>query len=204
MIPTLPKKPDGRDPETIYHQRIWDAVSFISQNGDVAGQKTNRTTRGSFAVKDPAQGGGGSPFVRLIVKEVFDDYLRCRGLMINDDGDEVESVGGSDYYVAKDPALRNSITTENKTGTDYTYTYSDGDDSYNKIRTSDDGDTTEDQVVTPPWMPDEEIVAVKVSRSGVWRTSDNKPQEDITDDDEQFSITLLYMKPDRQWAGPKE
>ncbi len=134
----------------------------------------------------------------VMVKEVFDDYLRC-----HDWNASSETEGTAEIYVAKDTALRNSITTENKTGIDYTYTYAAGDDTYNVIRTSDDGDTTEDQVVTPPWRPDEIIHAVKC-KTGVWRTEDNTPQEDITDDMEQMPIGLLYMKPDRQWAWVDE
>jgi len=159
-----------------------------------------------------------------MVKEVFEDYLRCHayygltqeevGSVTPEEGEEPptpeevaqaeEEEGIIDIYVAKDPALRNSITAANITGIDYFYTYAEGDDVYNVIRTSNDGDTTEDQVVTPPWIPDEIIIAIRMNKTGVTRTLDDKRLEDITEDDALYPVKWIYFSPNRQWAGPKE
>lgn len=88
--------------------------------------------------------------------------------------------GDDKYFVAKEYLHRTSILRETILGTVYNYTYSGGPSEtwatngsfggtstrYNKTRTSDDGATTEDQRIVPPWEENEIILAVQ-AQTGV-------------------------------------
>lgn len=93
------------------------------------------------------------------VKSVEADYLVCR---LWDGTTEVPA----DVLVAKPHAARQPAS-ETIAGTSYTYTYSDGPDALNDVRESDDGDTTEDQIVTPLWTTDGLIQVFETNFSGV-------------------------------------
>lgn len=97
-------------------------------------------------------GGGGASLQRLIVKEIFDDHLRCRtwdGL----------NEGTTDIFVAKPFKLRHDVnnydtiaslsTTDSQTVDVFEFT------------------TTETWKVTPPYEVDNEIYSITVSGTGV-------------------------------------
>jgi hypothetical protein len=78
MIFSRPKTPDGRNPESIFQQRMIDAPQGL-QAITVQGQRTSRTTRGTYSIPEAAPAGAGGavkgPY-RLTAMQ--GDYLICR------------------------------------------------------------------------------------------------------------------------------
>lgn len=116
------------------------------------------------------------------LKDVFDDYIIVRTW----DGTN-ESSG--DIAVAKPKVLRTSAEwSESKYGVTHTYTFPGGgpDETHNKLRNDDWGTGDEDQLVTRPWVIDEEIEIMPGQTTAV--DGDGNP------------IWLRYVGPARQWA----
>jgi hypothetical protein len=124
------------------------------------------------------------------LKSVQADYLVCRTWDGTTEGD-------TDVYIAKEPKLRHSITSETIAGTTYYYTYPgtgagevDGDGAYlsrYRLAYSDSGHTSlvETCVVTPEWLPNDILFADLCTHSGVEVSGDE--------------LTLV-MKHPRFWA----
>jgi len=93
------------------------------------------------------------------IKSVSANHLVCRSW----DG---VNEGAFDVLVAKPHSARQPAN-ETIAGTAYSYTYSAGPDSLNSVRESDDGDTTEDQIVTPLWVENGLIQVFRTNFSGV-------------------------------------
>jgi len=104
-------------------------------------------------------GIGQSKISTYKVKSASAEYLTCREW-------NGVSEGTFDIKIAKPFDARQPASTT-IAGVAYTYTYSAGPDSLNDYRDSDDGTTTEQQVVTPYWYPDCLINAAKTTYSGV-------------------------------------
>jgi hypothetical protein len=111
------------------------------------------------------------------VKSKSGDVLTCRTW----DG---TNEGTSDVKVAVNRYSR-ELTSETIAGTTYNYGTYTAIDSYNKTRISDDGSTTETQVVTPMWYVNGVIDVMSTNFSGV--TSGG------------FDLTLIEVSP-RCWA----
>lgn len=109
--------------------------------------------------------------IRLRVKSVGDDYLVCRRY----DGTEEDN---TDLNVAKPWLLRRST---GRTG--YTYSYT---SNVLRVSTKTDDSSTENQVVTPSWMVDDEIYAV-LADSGVLVSGESVRYVDLNLDGRQWS-----------------
>ena len=129
-------------------------------------------------------GGGGGASGPYRVKQVMGDYLVC----VSWDG---TTEGTDDVYIAKEWKHRNSLTGETILGEAHTYTYeadADDPDGLNVIRHDEVAatSTTTDERLVPPWVQDEEIMAV-AAKTGV-------TTEDGTD------VALLVTGRSGQWA----
>ena len=112
---------------------------------------------------DLGSGGGGGASGPYRVKSVAGDYLVCRTW----DG---TTEGASDVFIAKEWKHRNSLTAETIMGQAHTYGYAtDASDpsGMNVIRNDSvvGGATTAERLL-PPWVQDEEVMAV-AGRTGV-------------------------------------
>lgn len=131
---------------------------------------------------DLGSGGGGGASGPYRVKQVMGDYLVC----VSWDG---TTEGTDDVYIAKEWKHRNSLTGEIILGEDHTYTYEADVDDLNVIRhdavpaTS----TTTDERIVPPWVLNEEVMAV-TAKTGV-----------VTED-EGMDVALLVTGRSCQWA----
>jgi len=141
-----------------------------------------------FVIASNAAGSGAVSMFKL--KDVASDWLICHSW----DG---TTEGTTSVLVAKDAALRNSLASETILGVAHTYTYSAGpseawsagtDTRYNKTRTDNDGTLSEAQRVIRPYVENEIIFAASAPTGLVDGTG--------------AAITLLEIKPWRQWAGP--
>lgn len=102
---------------------------------------------------------GGSPLKCYILKQSLANYVIGHSW----DG---TTEGTEDVLIAKNLHCRQPATAT-LLGVAYTYTYTIGTDGHNDTRESDDGATTETQMVTPVWVEDDEIWAIAVDYSGV-------------------------------------
>lgn len=188
MIGALPKRPTGSTPEAVFMAWVWDRMVAESLN-QVAGNKVNRTTRGSFIIPQAGEGSGVS-LIRVRLKSVEDDYLVCR------DWDGTNE-GATDIYVAKEFHARTSRASATVVGDTHTYTYAAGDDTLNKVRTVDDGTETEDQIIVPPWEVNEEFCAVSAA-TGV-QTVPPEP-EDGEEEESALPVDYLIVGRSATWA----
>jgi hypothetical protein len=149
----------------------------------VVGGKLQQTTSGRVLTIDKQAGGTGVEIVRLLVKEIKDDYLVCHSW----DG---TTEGTDPVYVAKNPKLRNSVTEETLDGVDYEYTYTTtGTQAFVErvsVKTTDN--SSETQRVVPRFILDDEIFAIDAQTS---------IQTEAAED-----ITLIDLNLDaRAWAA---
>ena len=80
MVGPFPKRPDGRNPESLFTQAAWDHLNGISRRIEVEGRSVNKTTRGSYELPDSGGGGGGGSSTTIkqySLIDVQDDYLIC-------------------------------------------------------------------------------------------------------------------------------
>src|ERR1039458_3783422 len=116
MAGYTPPRPTGNDKQARFMQSVWDRLwGGETRVNDVSGQRTNRTTRGTFTLGTPAAIGGGGGVIMQVVSYHQDatngDYLVCQP-----DG------GGATVNVAVDMHLQSSIVTQtNPDGTTWTY-----------------------------------------------------------------------------------
>ena len=146
---------------------------------------------------DLGSGGGGGASGPYRVKDVEDDYLVCRTW----DG---TSEGTDDVYIAKEYKHRNTLRAETLLGEDHTYTYEadteEADpDQVNVIRhdsvpsaTEGDPPVVTDERLVPPWVIDEEIMAV-AGKTGVVTL-------DYGGSAGEQDVTLLITGRSCQWA----
>jgi hypothetical protein len=104
------------------------------------------------ATEDAVLGGGGSQASAFTLVSVQDDYVRA-------------TLAGTstDYSVAKEYKLRNSLLGETIFTVPHTYSYAAGPDSNNIQRTNSDGTISEVEIVIPPWVVGETLYAVQVA-----------------------------------------
>jgi hypothetical protein len=119
-------------------------------------------------------------------------------------------VAQRDIYVAKPAELRTSLKGEVILGTAHTFTYSDGpaedwsvgnDTRFNLVRTDD-----EDERVVKPYVEGELIHAISAT-TGLFRPKLDAHGDQVLDEHGNpifVAISLLEIKPSRQWAGPVE
>lgn len=100
----------------------------------------------------------GTSVVRLVFKEMQDDYIVCRSW----DG---TNEGTADIFVAKPPKLRASVTEETLDGIDFEYSYvTTGTEKYvSRTSTNQSDNTAETQKIVPRFIPDDEIFAIAAS-----------------------------------------
>ena len=60
MIGPLPKRPDGRTPNALFDQWVYDSLLILLKQQDVNGIKIQRTTRGIAIIPEPTKTGGGT------------------------------------------------------------------------------------------------------------------------------------------------
>ena len=137
-------------------QSVWDRLwGGETRVNDVSGQRTNRTTRGTFTLGTPAAIGGGGGVIMQVVSYHQDatngDYLVCQP-----DG------GGATVNVAVDMHLQSSIVTQtNPDGTTWTYsTYV----AATQTRLRNDGVT---EYISPPFITSDRIGVQPCSNTGV-------------------------------------
>ena len=146
---------------------------------------------------DLGSGGGGGASGPYRVKDVEDDYLVCRTW----DG---TSEGTDDVYIAKEYKHRNTLRAETLLGEDHTYTYeADTEEAdpdqvnvtrHDSVPSATEGDppAVTDERLVPPWVIDEEIMAV-AGKTGVV-TLDYGGSAGAQD------VTLLITGRSCQWA----
>jgi hypothetical protein len=106
-----------------------------------------------------AGGSAGGTIQTMRVKSVAANHLVCRSFTSGLEG-------AVDILVARPFAARQPAA-ETIAGTTYTYTYSAGPDALNNVRESNDGSTTEDQIVTPLYVADSFVLAAQTDYTGV-------------------------------------
>lgn len=182
---------DRRNHDAIYHRGrgIQSTSSRIQQNA-----RGFRVT----VLPRPRHSAGLVQLFQLMSVEA--DYLVCRDLSIAEDGSR--TTGDIDIFIAKDPKLRNSVTSEWIDGVEYTYAY---EANFTERTSSTTGEDDEIQVVVPYYIPyddtDEEniidgdlIFAVETTGTGVWRTVNSGDPDEYKEE-----ITLLELS-SRAWA----
>jgi hypothetical protein len=174
----LPPKPVGTGSEATFAQWVYYKLTGEAVES-VPGALISRTTRG-ISIKPTAAGNSAQarPAGMYKLKSVQDDYVTARSW----DG---TTEGTADVLIAKEYKLRCSIASETILGVANTYTYADGGDALNKVRTHTRDAATQAEIVVPVWTPDEIIHAIK-AKTGV-NGPDTKP------------LTLLLLR-SGQWA----
>jgi hypothetical protein len=189
MVGPLPKKPSGNDAESRFHIENHEAIYNRSRLMDVQGQAISRTTKGMTVIAT----GLARPAPQQLVQGPFkiqsmaDDYLVCRAWDI-----ENMTLGDQDVFIAKEYNTCTSLELQVLLGVEQTFTYQEGDDTLNLIRTATDEDGSEDQVIVPPWNGDEWIYASEAD-TGVW-TEEGDPE----------LVTLLIFGRSAVWAVKNE
>src|SRR5580765_7504078 len=182
-----PKRPDGSNPEALYAQFSHESISHVLRLQRVAGTGMRNTTQGLAVIPDQTSMASGAVVKMYLLRDVKGDYLVAHSW----DGD---TEGTQDIYIAKEPEHRESVTDETILGVDHTFTYSDGPSEdwdvetaarFNRVRHDNDGSTTEDQRIVPPWKDGLVIHAITA------RTDATRPTSD--DDDTPIKIGLLII-----------
>lgn len=114
-------------------------------------QITDGNTLITLSRASATESASGAKMYRL--KSVQDDYVTARSW----DG---SAEGDTDILIAKEYKIQCSLEGETIFGTAHTYTYDDGPDVNNVLRTNDDGTNDETEIVVPPWVVDEVIFAI--------------------------------------------
>lgn len=200
MIGGLPLNPDGHDAEAIHAKWVNDEFTLRRKLSQTDGLGISRTTRGDFVNPSELQATAGGARLKLVLlRDVKDDYLVCHSW----DG---ETEGTTNLYVAKQFQHRTSRTTDTILGVNYTFTYSPGpseawgvatDTRFNKVRHSNDGSTTEDQRIVPPWMDGEAFWCVRANTNAERGTDPSLP---ISDTNPAVKIGLLILGRSTLWC----
>src|SRR5204863_5266904 len=103
MIGHVPNRPGGTSSEARFMQWVYDLLTGPLRLGDTPNARTCRTTRGSFVIPNPAQGGIQLGLFKL--SSLTSDYLVCHTWDGTNEGSE-------DIPIAKPPKLRCSIDSE--------------------------------------------------------------------------------------------
>jgi len=187
-----PAIPEGPDFQSVFNRWVRDELVSQGRPQEAFGSLVYRTTRGTGIIPEGKSVQGFS-VNRYRLKNVRGDYLVCRSWNGTDEGT-------SDVFIAKEELHRESLSAETILGVGHTYVYADGateswavgdSGAYNRIRTDDNGDTTESQRITPPWRENEVILAMPCN-TGVT----------TIEDDGSASVRLHIIGRSCQWAGP--
>jgi hypothetical protein len=128
------------------------------------GYQVRESTAGT--VLDISASGGGTYAEQVYrVKSIAEDDSTLRNILICRTWNGTDE-GSVDVPIAKSFECRQPDS-EVLLGVTYTYTYSVGGDGINDSRDSDDGTTTETQMVTPLYKVDQEITVKRVNYSGI-------------------------------------
>jgi hypothetical protein len=159
-------QPFGKGRNAIQSKHANDLVDALNMLGKIQVVRGDKDAvlyaeNGVIIQLSGSDSGSGSAGSRscIMVKSVAAEYIVGRTW----DG---TSEGATDVYVAK-PFNARQPASEVIAGTTHTYTYSAGPDALNDYRESDDGSTTENQIVTPYWLVDGLIHVAAISYSGV-------------------------------------
>jgi hypothetical protein len=181
----LPRKRTG----LAYADSEWNAMVDCLQAlmpMQALGTRLSRTALGTMLKADDSAINRIPPQARSFrLKSVQDDYVTCHYIIYTPGVGIVENTS-EDIYIAKPQKLRTSLTSEVKYSVTHTYTYAAGPDSINLQRTDTWDTGSEDQLVTPPWVQDDEIIAV--------------PCQTVVLDGSGNPITWMMIGPWRQWA----
>ena len=60
MIGPMPKRPDGRTPDALFDQWVYDTLQLLLRPQQVDGTMVQRTTRGIAIIPDPQKTGVGT------------------------------------------------------------------------------------------------------------------------------------------------
>jgi hypothetical protein len=144
------------------------------------GYKIARTTAGTVLEIDFNGSGLSGVAKQYVIKSVQGDYLTCRAVSLDSAG--VRTEGATDFFIAKNYQLRNSLASEVVDGTTITYTYPTTTD-----RHAVSGSDTEDQKIVPRYVVDSIIYAVQ-TRTGVYKDSVEIELLDINADARAWSM----------------
>lgn len=137
--------------------------------------------------------GAGAPSSNddgtYVLKSVQGDYVTCRTY----DG---TTVGSTDIYIAKPYKIRAGISSTVIFTVTHSYTYSAGPDAANPKRHNSDGTNSEDEYVTPPWIPSD-IIGTVVGSDIIYAI----PMNTLVNDGGGNPIMLLMVDSARQWAA---
>lgn len=119
-------------------------------------------------------GGGGSPVVRMVIKELFNDYLRCRRVVEPEQGTLIED--DTDVLVAKPQKLRH-LTPNFDDVVSITST------TTNRITATDDDGNEEIWQTHWPYRVDDQIrIDRPAGGTGVWVSGNQLVFEDTNRD----------------------
>jgi hypothetical protein len=153
MIANPPPIPEGSDNEAVFARWARDAILAMARVQDVPGARVNRTTRGTAIIPDARAVATQPVLGPFVLKEVHWDFVRCRSW----DG---TTEGTKDVYIMKEWKARMSLASETIFGVVHDYSYADGPDEMNVIRTDAAVTPNEQQRIVPPWTLNEIIYAV--------------------------------------------
>lgn len=115
MIGSRPTRPTGSDPEDIFHQWVWDQLTGPLRVQDAPGQRTSRTTRGTFVEVDKSRSSSAGAEERLF-------NLAANGAFVGNGvgpGTKPEDSSGVDlgaYLVGWTSVIEASIVTAIRSG----------------------------------------------------------------------------------------
>lgn len=174
-----PGRITGNHPLGAWLNRLRDFVQASHLRAIVGGRIIGDQNGMSLILDGKAAGVPEIAVYRL--DSVSDDYVTVHTYDVVSDTEGTDAI-----YVAKPLKLRTTLASEVKYGTTHTYTYSAGPDSNNKNRNDDWGTGDEDQLVTPPWSVDDQIIAIRCP-TVILQSGGN-------------DISLAMLSPWRQWA----
>jgi hypothetical protein len=186
---TIPPRPVGDDEAAHWFQWVHDFLTLRGNFIDTPQIRFEKTTKGIRPILAQQPGGTNFSLSLYRLKSVEDNYLVGRAWDGTTEGD-------TDVYIAKRPETR-EVPSAILYGVTYNYTYLAGPDALNYSRVSDNGATTEAQLVTPPWELDGLIFASPVPFSGVLAHA-------IPTDSQSPLVDLKLMDTSpRCWAKPE-
>jgi hypothetical protein len=144
LLITLPRTAAGGDGSDITLQTNGVDNTVQTLLNLIAGSGITLTANGAGGVTIAAS--GTSSAVKMVLVAVWHEVLEC-------------TYQGQTVYVLKSPKLRNSIASETINGVAYSYSYG----ASHVARSSNGGGTVESQVVTPPWLTNDEIWAQPIT-----------------------------------------
>lgn len=128
----------------VHNWRTINEVAAQLNANLVPDQQRNAAIAGLRQRPRDVAGGGTTECYRLTIVSIAEEYLTCT------DGDDT-------FYVAKWPENRQTFTAETIDGVDFTYDYSSA-----NLRTSDDGDNSQSEVLYRRYVAGQVIFAIKV------------------------------------------